>query len=95
MSEKKDFFELDPETFLERIESSDISSVSIPEQSFEKQIPLIQIEPVLEKMGKIKDQKGNFTSASNVPGQTLKGMDGFYYISLKDDSGNYIWYLLK
>jgi len=95
MSEKKDFFSLDPETFLERIEDFDISNVEIPDQSFEKEIPLIKIEPVLGKLGTIRNQKGEDISAYNMPAQTLKGTDGLYYISLKNDSGDYIWYLLK
>jgi len=95
MSEKEDFFSLDPETFLERIEDFDISNVEIPDQSFEKEIPLIKVEPVLGKLGTIRNQKGEDISAYDAPAQTLKGEDGLYYISLKNDSGDYIWYLLK
>ena len=95
MSEKKDFFSLDPDIFLERIETTETSQVSIPEQSFEKQIPLIKIEPVVGKLGTIRSSKGKDVLASSMPGQTLRGEDGLYYMSLKNDSDEYVWYLLK
>ena len=95
MSEKKDFFSLDPDLFLDRVEKFDISNVDIPDQTFEKEIPLIKVEPVGGNLRTIRDKKGKDILASSMPAQTLKGMDGLYYISLKNDSGEYIWYLLK
>ena len=95
MTEKKDFFTLDPETFLERIPASDVSKIEIPDQSFEKEIPLIQVQPVLSSMVTIRDRRGMNVMASSIPGQTIRDEDGFYYISLKNDKGEYVWYLLK
>lgn len=95
MSEKKDFFSLDPDIFLERVDKLDVSNIEIPDQSFEKEIPLIKVEPVLGKLGTVKDKNGNVVKASDMPAQAVRGADGFYYMSLKNDSGEYIWYLLK
>ena len=96
MSEKrKDFFSLNPETFLERISAPDVSKVSIPEQSFEKEIALIEVSPVLGRLMSVTDKTGKPVSASSKPAQTIMSNDGYYYISLKNDLGEYAWYLLK